>query len=482
MKKSKLKLVLKILAIVVICLISFIGIYVQKGNKMKNIIKDFKLSKDLKGYRQIIFEVSDATEVLDEKGLVVGNSLQYSDSDIEANSYQKSETKVNKDEDINKENYELTKTIMQKRLDALRIDDYTISLDKETGKIYLQIPEDENADRVVSNLAEKGSFEIKDSEDGTVHISAKHIKKANAMYNTTETGTVAYLLIQLNKEGKDILKDISTNQYAKIEETTDENEISDEAENETAENETDNSEDKESENENEEDEENKDENKQKEIVLSISGNNMLTTSFEEPNQTGEIPLSMNTATTDTKEINDALSRASTIAALIQNGELPIIYEATENQYVTTDISNELVRNVIIVLGVIIAILLVFMIIKNKLRGLLAVISYIGFTALYLLLIKYTNTEIALSGIFAMMLVLALNYIFNMKLLTIDIEDDKSYKKEYLKFIMKMIPLLVISIAFIFVGWMPLSSFGMLTFWGMALIMIYNILITKNITD
>ena len=217
---------------------------------MNNLVKDFKLGKDLKGYRQVVFELSDATEVLDEKGIVVGNSLQYDDEAIETNSYKKSETKVNKEENINKNNYEITKSIMQKRLDSLGIEDYTISLDNKTGRIYLQIPEDSKTDRVVSNITEKGNFEIKDSEDGTVHISGKNIKKVSTMYNTTETGTTVYLHIQLDKEGTEILKDISTNTYAKLPETSSEDEntasenTTDEDANESTKNETENKEEK----------------------------------------------------------------------------------------------------------------------------------------------------------------------------------------------------------------------------------------------
>ena len=68
MKGKKLKLITEILAIVVICLVSFVGIYTKKANKMENQVKDYELSKDISGYRELIFKVSDATEVLDSKG------------------------------------------------------------------------------------------------------------------------------------------------------------------------------------------------------------------------------------------------------------------------------------------------------------------------------------------------------------------------------------------------------------------------------
>lgn len=47
MKEKNLKLITKILAILVICLVSFIGIYTQKANKMENIVKGYSFTKDL---------------------------------------------------------------------------------------------------------------------------------------------------------------------------------------------------------------------------------------------------------------------------------------------------------------------------------------------------------------------------------------------------------------------------------------------------
>ena len=205
---------------------------------------------------------------------------------------------------------------------------------------------------------------------------------------------------------------------------------------------------------------------------------MVTTSFDDPVVDGVIDLSMNSASTDNEEISDTLTSTSTIVAIINSGEMPLVYKVTENQYVGTEISNTIIRNIIIVVGVIILLLLVFMVIKHKIKGLLAAISYIGFIAIYLLLIRYTNVEISISGAIAILFILILNYILNMKLLTINPEESKEFKQEYIKFIIKTIPILIISIAFIFMQWVALSSFGMLAFWGIVVIMIYNILVTR----
>lgn len=478
MKKSKLKLLTKILAIVIICLVSFIGIYVQKYNKMENIIKQYEYTKDLSGYRQIMFEISEATEVLDSEGKVIGNTDQYDDETIKSNKYKKSKTAVNKEEALNKENYELSKKIIENRLDLMGIEDYTLSLEKETGKMYLQIPEDSNTDRVVSNIIETGSFEIKDSEDNTIYLTNKNLKKASAMYNTTETGTTVYIHMQLDKEGTAVLKELSENQYATVPESNDENTTSEEEQkNETSKEETGSKKD----DKKDDKKDNKTEEvKQKQITLAISGNNVVTTSFDEPIYDGVIDLSMNASSTDNNEINETLKTTSTIVTLLESGNMPLVYKVTINQYVTTDISSEFITDAVIIVGTVLAILLVFMIIKNKLKGLLGVISYIGFVATYLLLIRYTNVEISISGGIAIILVLLINYILNMKLLNINNEDNKQFKQEYIKFIMKMIPLLIIAIVFIFMKWVPLSSLGMLLFWGISLMIIYNILITNKI--
>jgi len=466
MKKCKLKLLTKILAIVIICLVSFLGVYVQKQNRMENVIKGYDLTKDLSGYRQIIFELSEAKEVLDKDGKVIGNTDEYDDETIKNNSYKKSKTKVNAEEKLKVENYLESKKILEKRLDIIGMEDYNLSLDKKTGKLYLQIPEDDNTDYVVSNILGTGSFEIKDSEDNTKYITSKNLKKTNVFYQSTETGTLVCIGMQLDKDGTAILEDLSTNKYAKLDEVQEENATVEEEKNKK---------------ENKEEKTEKEEVKQKEVTISINGMEMDTTSYEEPIRDGFIGYSVGRATTDDKSLQESIRVASTYVMLLESGELPIVYKVTQNQYVTTDISSEVIRNTVILAGTVLAILLVFMIIKNKLRGLLGVITYMGFIALYLLLIRYTNVAISISGIIAIGLICIINYLATMKLISIK-NDNKLYRQEYFKVMAKIIPLLIISIIFIFAKWVTLSSFGMLLFWGIGLMMLYNILVTKNIVD
>ena len=47
-------------------------------------------------------------------------------------------------------------------------------------------------------------------------------------------------------------------------------------------------------------------------------------------------------------------------------------------------------------------------------------------------------------------------------------------------VIKIIPIAILAITFCFMGWIPTSSFGMVMFWGITLIIIYNLLVTKNL--
>lgn len=490
LKGKKLKLITEILAIVVICLVSFVGIYTKKANKMENQVKDYELSKDLSGYRELIFKVSDATEVLDSKGKVIGNTDNYTDSTIETNSYQKTENKINSDEELTEANYEKAKSIIEERLKSLRIQDYNLSLNKENGDIYLQIPENSDTDHIISNILQVAKFEIKDSEDtSNVLVTNDDLKKISAVYNTTSSGTTVYLQIEFNKNGKNILKGLSTGDYATNENLTN-NTNSTEA---TAETNTDKSSANESNtntesNENTESDSSSEEEKatQKKIILSIDDNDMITTSFDDPIEDGIIDLSMNQATTDQDSISQTLQSASTIATVVNSGKMPLTYKVSGNNYVKTDITSDMLKKVIYVVVAITIIALAILVLKYKARGLIAAIAFIGFVALDLLLVRYTNVTISLESIVAMIMTLFINYIAIYGLVKIhetDIElKKKAYANEFKSIIIKFIPIIIVAVIFVFMGWTKISTFGMTMFWGLLLSIVYNYVLTKNMLD
>ena len=478
---KKIKLIAKILTIIIICLVGFVGIYLpwKQPIEMNNLVKEYNLSKDLKGYREIILKVSDANKVLDADKKVIGDTDSYNDDTIKEQKYTKSDEKVNSSEVLNEQNYEKSKSIIEKRLSKFGVQDYNLSMDKQSGTIYIQIPEDTNTDRVVNNITQTGSVELKDSKDDTkVYLKSENLKEAKVLYNQETTGTAVYMSLQFNKEGKEILKNISENEYKTLpEKDTDKSEDANNEENKEADN-TDESK-KEDSTESSSSEENKEE--QKQVTLYISGSAVTTTSFDEPVETGNIDLRTAQPTTDSDALQNSITSAQTISALLNNGVLPIKYNVKENQYVKTDINAETVKKVIIAVAVIVAILLVYMIKKYKTRGILATISYIGFVSLYTILLRVFNVTIALEGIAGGIIILVLNYLMNMKLLEVN-GDKKEYYKSYLDIIMKLIPIFVISIIFVFIPVTTLASIGMTLFWGIVLMLAYNVTLTKNIVD
>lgn len=463
MKSKKiLKIITIILAIIVISLVSFVGVYVQVQNRMENKVKDYQLAIDLKGGRVISLEVKQGTETIikDKDGNVVESAT---DEEIEKNGYTKEEKVVNKEEDLTKENYEKTKKIIEKRLKKLDVKDYNLRLNEENGTMYIEVPEDTQTDHIISNVGERSKFEIIDATDKTVLMDNSHIKSASVLYNTTESGTVVYLNIDFNKEGKEKLKEIS-NTYIKTEDTATTESNTTTEENSTAED---------------------TKTKEKQITLQIDGTAMVTTSFEEEISNGTLQLSMGSATTDKNTLNKTRESATTIANLLDIGELPLEYEVNENKYIETNITQDMMMKVIIAVLIVLAIALVILVIKYRLTGLLSVISYIGLVATYLLVIRYTNTMISICSIAGILLVLILDYIYNFELLE-NIKNNKNgqvsknINNTNINWLIKIIPIAIISIVFTLMKLIPLSGFGSTLFWGVIVIIVYNIIITDGL--
>ena len=266
------------------------------------------------------------------------------------------------------------------------------------------------------------------------------MKEAKVGYSNTESGTVIYLNVQFNKEGTQILKDI-TNTYIK---TTDE-----EGNEET-----------------------------KEVSFKIDDTIILTTYFEEEITNGAVQFSMG-ATNSTEELNEYIKETSILAILLNTGELPITYTIEDMYYMMSDITVETFLIPTIIIGIIIIIAIIFLIAKYKKNGLLATICFIGYIATLLLIIRYTNVIINLTGIAGIIISILLNYIFTVYLLN-------SYRKEDNKIITQalciLIPAIIISVILSFAKWLNIYSFGMVTFWGILVTIIYNFIITKKLIE
>ena len=458
-----------ILLIILVSMIGFLGIYKQNKNQMSNVVKDYSYSMAINGARNIELVINtDTTEVIkDSEGNVIEDAT---DEEIEQNGYVTEEVAVNSDEIKTVENYNKTKEIIEKRLKKLGVQEYNISLNTKTGEIIVEIPEDDKTDTLVSNINTVGKFEITDSETGEVLLDNSNIKSSSVLYNTETTGTSVYLEIAFNKEGKNKLEEISKTYVHEEDETTSEDNTVEE--NATEEQYEDTA---------------TEETAGKEITMKIDDEEIMTTHFEEPITTGKIQLSVGSATTDTKTLQGYISQAQNMATVLDSGNLPIKYEIEKNQYILSDINEEQIGYVAIAIAVLVVIGIIVLIIKYKSKGLLAGISFIGLSAIYLLLVRYANVVISVESIFGIAIILILNFIFTFMLLD-KIENNLKENKEnavnkatletYKKFFDRIIPICIMVVAFCFIKWIPISSFGMISFWGLLMIAVYNVVITR----
>lgn len=466
---KKIKILTLVLAIILVTMVAFIGIYVPVQNRMENNVKGYSYMMDLKGGRNIILSVDEGkkTTIKDSEGKEVKDADNLSDEELNEKGYVKEETPYNNGEVLNVDNYKKSKEILQKRLKELKIEEYDIKLDEENGNIVLDIPENDDTDSVVSELSPAGKFEIVDSETKEVLINNDDLKLVNVMYGsnnsgTTSTGTTVYLNIEFTKEGAKKLEDI-TNKYVKTETSTSETQNEDENAEQTSEEKT----------------------TEKKVSLMIDDSEMLSTSFEEPIKTGKIQLSIGKASKDNETLKGYISQASNMATILNNGKMPVKYTVHENQYIQSDITNKELDLVVYTLLAIACVGLVFLVFKYKAIGALGTIAYVGLASLFLLLIRYTNVDLSIQGILGIALTLLLNYVFVYKLVS-KVKNEKSkeltlsgkIKETYKEFFIRILPICIAVIVFCFAGWATISSFGMVLFWGIVLIAIYNVMVTN----
>ena len=226
----------------------------------------------------------------------------------------------------------------------------------------------------------------------------------------------------------------------------------------------------------------------KEITLNIDDQEIMTTSFDEPIENGKLQLSMGSATTDVDTLQDNISQASSIASVLDSGNLPIQYDIESNEYILSDITNTHIAYLALAVGIVLLIGLIIFIIRYRVNGLLSVIAFIGLVSFYLLVIRYTNVSVSIQGIVGIIVTIILNYIFINKILsTIKKSEDskkletvkEGIKESYREFFIKLIPICLSVIVFCFINWTTISSFGMVMFWGITLIALYNYLITAT---
>ena len=463
----KVKILTIVLAIVLVTLVAFGGVYIKTQNRMENKVKDYSLGRAIEGARIAEIKVAQSDEDSGEQNTEL----------------------------LTEENYKIVKKTIENRLNKLNIEDYTISLNKQDGTIRVEFPEDENTDSYVYYLTVQAKVQIDEKAEEsetdtntenvatTELINDEMIKSAKYSYTQNANGQYqVYLELALTDEGQAKIQELSGT-YAFLKSEIDEIESAEESNSETTENtestnNTETTEGTNTENASTENQETQEQNK-KIATLTIAGTEYSISKIDK----NKITVLIGVESTNTTTVNNNIAVAAELEMLINAGKYPVEYELTANRYVYSSISTEqLLYFGIAVLAITVVILLVFSI-KYRKIGILTSISYIGFISLFLLILRYANVIITIEGIGGIIIVMIINLAFIKTILTrmqkmkmLDEAINYTYKNVF----SKLIPVIILVIVFCLSGWTNLSSFGMVMFWGLMLMAIYNILVTKTL--
>jgi len=485
-----LKVILVVLIVILISVISFGGIYYVNKGRMTNRLPDYILGSNIKGYRHVTLVASEDTQ--ENKNNTNSNTTENTANTTE-NTTNTTENTTNTTENTTNsvntaENYRKSANILKGRLKKLNVDNYNITCDENSGRIVIDIPEDDKTDIILSDLTEIGKFTIEDSETGEVLLDNSDVKSVKFGQQNSEKSSTSSLVMGIEfdskgtKKFRDVTKEYQNNVNENVaNETSNTSSMDNTNSTENATNETSSSKNS-TEESNTTDSQKSSETKDKKVKIKIDDAEILTTDFSEVIDNGILTLTVGNATDDSQK-NSALN----IGAIIENDPLPVKYTIEGNTYIESPIDRNTL-NIIIYALIIIALIIAFvLIIKYRAIGILQVILSVGYVGLLLIVVRYANVVVSLEGILSIFVCYVINSVFafmiskvlNNKELTKK-ESKKLVNNVYKKYCLIVIPEMVIALICLFTSWSAIFSFGMILFWGIVISFVYNFIVTKFI--
>ena len=478
--QKRLNVILVVLIIVLVSIISFVGIFYQSRNEMVSRIPEYKSGTNIKGHRIVTLEVSeDGTKSGEE-------STENKTTENKVAENETSNNEESKNTENNADNYKKSAEIIKKRLKNLKVEDYSVSLDENTGKIEIDLPENNQTDIILSDITQKGNFQIADSSTNEVLLSNSDIKSVDVGKQVNGSYTVVYMNINFNMQGAKKFKNVTVKYQNNVSEntiaagnTTEENTTT--TENSTEENST--SEENTAENTTS-DESADSSNESRQVVLKIDDTTMMTTSFTEVIDNGTLSLTIGSSK-DNDEIQTYVYGGDNLAAIIENEAMPLQYEIKGNTYVASEIGTSNIKIIVYVEIAIALVISLYLIIRYRVKGIMATILSVGYVAILLLAIRYANVVLSIEGILAIALSFVVNTVFNIMLLNrikeknMTAEEKRQKYNEALKrYSLSIIPIVIIAVVCCLVNWDAIYSFGMVMFWGIIISIIYNLTFTN----
>ena len=425
-KENALKRVLVILIILLISLVSFVGIFAKKGYKFEKVLPEYIFGMDFSDRMLLSLKITNEEENNEE-------------TEQKENTEETQNTQVNMADNIKN-----AKKVFEKRLSILQVPEYYIRGNEKTGEVVLELPSNTESS-VLQNTIVKGDFKINDGQGNTI-ADHNSVKDVNVDYYNSTYGTLVKFTISFKDDAIKKFNELSAAYSVPV----DENGAA----------------------------------KEEKVSLQIDGTAIYsaeTTEFYKSILGGSLQLYMGQGVTDEQELKQYYIDATCMAAIIKSGPLPETYKIDYNNLVSSDLS---INAVALTGGILFVLMAAYMIYKFKINGLYGVISIIGFIASLFIVLRYTNVIIAFEGVFAIALIIAINYAWIYKFL-LNISKPKAnlakvFNKTVIEFADVFIISSIIAVAFCFAGWLSIFSFGMIMFWGVILILAYNFLITETL--
>ena len=437
--QKKINIVIILLAIILVSIISFVGVYKKYQNKMINVIPNYNVGTNLDGYRKAVIEVdtSDSKKAKTEEGNNASDAK-----------------KAEKTQDEKNREYEKSLEIIKKRLSYLKVKDYTVSLDKNTGRIEMMLPEENDTDTILSGLAETGKFEVVDSTNSEVLLTNSDVSKAEIVKDNKGTVTNLVLNVTFNTNGTKKFKDITKNYQNQVVENVNLNGTSNTT---TGDNTKTN----------------------KKVIIKLDGSTLLQTSFSNIVDSGILSLTIGSSDSEVASFQDQYIGAKNLAALISNESLPIKYKVKTNYYIMSPLNK---YNVIYLVYAGIAIALIIslaLIIKFRLNGVIGTILSIGYMACLLIIIRYANVELSIEAMFGFIVAFMIGTIFNIFACSefnntnmTDKELQSVKNKVFKRFVLSLVPISIFALIACLFSLSSLFSFGTVLFWAIVIAIIY----------
>lgn len=433
------------LVIIIISLISFIGLKITSEGVVKNLFLDYKLGNNLVGHRKVVFEIKDEEDV---------TKTQNGEQTVIEQNF-KAERNIT--------NFIKAKEIIRNRLKTLKVSDFNVSVDEYTGRIDLNIEDNEITDVILSELFQKGKFTIEDSQTANVLLKNENIADVKLI---TQNENI-YLSIEFNLEGKKILKEVSKN-YKTVENTVGSGLIVS----------------------NSLDANQAIKEQVKKVNIKVDGKTLHTTDFPEVIENGKITLKIGS---DDKisALSEKVAGANNLVSILKNDVLPFEYKPVTNYFVASSITNEIICKILTTIAVMAVILVVLITIKIKgtiFDFIKQLINMVGYIAILLIALRMANVIIGLEIIQGIFMPIVMIAIYN-KLFLSELSKNELNKKDVNKFLNKitwtftkiLVPVGIISlVGVLFEKLAPsgFTNFAAFLFWSVIIFICYNLIVSK----